>query len=143
MPPSASEHMEPRLVRGASTPTPKKDMKDSVKMADGICRQVVATIWPMQLGSRCRLMIRPLEAPRARAAVTYSCFLRVRIWPRMMRLIPTQYRQAKAMNMPIRLGPTFLKNSARKKPWWSVMNWVTWGPMAVAMSRMISTSGRE
>ena len=37
------------------------------------------------------------------------------------------------MNMPIRLGPTFLKNSARKKPWWSVMNWVTWGPMAVAM----------
>ena len=35
----------------------------------------------------------------------------------------------------LRLGPTFLKNSARKKPWWSVMNWVTWGPMAVAMKQ--------
>ena len=82
--------MEPRLVMGALTPTPRKERKDSRKMAEGICRQVVTTIWPMQLGSRWRRIIRPLDAPRARAAVTYSCCLIWRTWPRIMRLIPTQ-----------------------------------------------------
>ena len=50
-------------------------------------------------------MIRPLEAPRARAAVTYSCCFTWRTWPRMMRLMPTQYSMPKAMNMEIRLAP--------------------------------------
>ena len=62
-PPRASEHMEPRLVMGAVTPMPRKERKDSVKMAEGICRKVVVTIWPMQLGSRWRLMMRPPLAP--------------------------------------------------------------------------------
>ena len=75
MPPRASEAMEPRLVIGVDTPTPRKERKDSRKMAEGIWRQVVTTICPMQLGSRCFLMMRGPEAPRARAAVTYSCCL--------------------------------------------------------------------
>ena len=43
------------------------------EVADGICRNVVVIICPIQFGSRCLLMIRPPFAPRARAAVTYSC----------------------------------------------------------------------
>ena len=46
---------------------------DSKKIADGICRNVVVMICPIQFGSRCLLMIRPPFAPRARPAVTYSC----------------------------------------------------------------------
>ena len=43
------------------------------EVADGICRNVVVMICPIQFGSRCLPMIHPPFAPRARAAVTYSC----------------------------------------------------------------------
>jgi hypothetical protein len=72
---SPSLAREPREGIGIATPRPRKLRKLSVKMEDGICRVVVTMRVPMQLVSRCFLMMRPLEAPSARAAVTYSlCF---------------------------------------------------------------------
>ena len=59
----ASEHIDPKLVSGADTPTPMKERKDSRKIADGICRNVVVMICPIQFGSRCLLMIRPPFGP--------------------------------------------------------------------------------
>ena len=76
-----------------------------MKMEAGICRVVVTIRVPMQLVSRCFLMIRPLEAPSARAAVTYSLSFRIRIWLRTIRAMPTQYSRAKMMKMEIMLGP--------------------------------------
>ena len=105
MPPRASEDIEPRLVNGAETPTPKKDRKDSRNMAAGICRQVVTIICPMQLGSKWRLITLELDAPRAFAAVTYSCYFSINTCPRMIRAIPTQYRSPKAIKIAIKLGP--------------------------------------
>ena len=132
--------MEPRLVMGAETPMPRKDRKDSVKMAEGICRKVVVTIWPMQLGSRCRRMIRPPLAPRARAAVTYSCCLSWGIWPRMMRLMVTQYSRPKAMKMEMRLGPRMVTRfwSGPLPEFWKFSRM---GLRVAERSRMMSTSG--
>ena len=70
---NASEHIEPRLVSGADTPTPTNERNDSRKIADGICKNVVVIICPIQFGSRCFVIIRVPFSPSARAAVTYSC----------------------------------------------------------------------
>ena len=76
-------------------------------MEDGICRVVVTIRVPMQFVSRCFLMMRPPEAPSARAAVTYSLSFSVRTWERTIRAMPTQYSRAKMMKMDTMLGPSF------------------------------------
>ena len=66
---------------------------------------------PMQFVSRCLRMIRPLPAPNALAAVTYSDSFSTSTWDRVIRAIPTQYKRAKTINMAMRLGPTFCIHS--------------------------------
>ena len=50
-------------------------------------------------------MMRPPDAPSARAAVTYSLSFSVRTWERTIRAMPTQYSSAKMMKMDTILGP--------------------------------------
>ena len=142
MPPSASEHMEPRLVEGASTPTPRKDMKDSVKMADGICRQVVATIWPMQLGSRCRLMIRPLEASQGTGRGHVFLFLEGEDLAADDAAHTHPIQAGKGNEHAHQVGAHLLKELRQEEALVVGDELGDMGPMAVAISRMISTSGR-
>ena len=50
-------------------------------------------------------MMRPPDAPSARAAVTYSLSLRVSTCERTIRAMPTQYSSAKMMKIDTMLGP--------------------------------------
>ena len=61
----------PRDGSGTATPSPKKLKKLSVKIEDGICKVVVTIKVPIQFVSKCFLIILPLFAPSALAAVTY------------------------------------------------------------------------
>jgi hypothetical protein len=50
-----------------------KDRKDSVKMAEGICKPAEMMMTDMLFGIRCLRMMKLGEAPIERAAKTYSC----------------------------------------------------------------------
>ena len=50
-----------------STPKPRNDSADSVRIAAATASVVLMMIWPVQFGTRCRNMIRKSDAPAARA----------------------------------------------------------------------------
>ncbi len=87
---------------------PKKLKKLSVKIEEGICSVVVTISVPIQLVSRCFLMILPLPTPRALAAVTYSLSFKVSTWLLTILAMPTQYSRANTIKILIRFSPTTL-----------------------------------
>ena len=80
----------PKEGVGYWTPNPKYERKDSVKIALGICKAAEMMMTLMELGIKCLKTILAVEAPFARAAITYSCFLKVKTWPLTSLAIPTQ-----------------------------------------------------
>ena len=71
-------------------PTPMKLRAASVKIAWGMPKVTATIIGVRALGSRCRKIIRPPEAPIVRAALTKSFSRKERIWARTSRLRVTQ-----------------------------------------------------
>ena len=122
---------------GAETPMPRNERKLSVKMAEGICSVVVTMSVPMQFVRMCFLMMRPVPAPRARAAVTYSLSFSVSTWLRTMRAIPTQYKRANTIRILMSCTPMML---IQPKPGFSARDCS--GYFSVEASRMMmSRSG--
>lgn len=85
-----SEARTPQLAIGADTPRPMKLRKASVKIASGMDKVRVTIIGPTQLGIIWRQRICHVDVPQERAAMTYSCCFRLRIWPRTMRAMLSQ-----------------------------------------------------
>ena len=62
-------------------------------MALGMAMVMLVMMMPEMLGIMCRKMMRRSEAPRVRAAMTYSMFFNCSTWPRTRRaelIQPTQ-----------------------------------------------------
>ncbi len=96
IPPTASPTKDPHEAKGAWTPSPRKERKDSVIMNDGILNVEKTIMTLSELGIKWRNIIRHVGAPIDRAASMNSWFFSDMICPRTMRLMVSQLIIARA-----------------------------------------------
>jgi hypothetical protein len=98
--------MLPQLGIGALTPTPRNDRVASNTIAVGISSEARTVICAIRLGSRSTNMIRSRPAPSERAASTNSFSLSEMTWPRRMRPVAANEKNAMTRMVIDRLATT-------------------------------------
>ena len=94
--------MTPHVAVGGRIPIPMNERIDSASIAPGIAKASDTMTGARAFGNRCRIMIRFVGTPVARAASMNSFSLSDSTWPRTSRVRPTQFTTARATKMRMR-----------------------------------------